>query len=96
MNKEAEEEIISRFKERVPHACPMCLHGRHFGIINGFLDMTLGKILPNVVLRPISLPSMAVVCLSCGYVLDHLLEGLNLSLDTLKTLGVQIEENENE
>lgn len=71
-------EVIKKYSEVVKHIeCPMC-HGQHFSLADGFVVPSLEEELGTVTLGGKSLPCIAVVCDSCGFVSFHAIGKLDL------------------
>lgn len=74
-----QEEIISKIREqRATSNCPRC-GNNSFSLVDGYFNLAIqGQPAGNVQIGGPSVPTIALVCDSCGYISLHALGALGL------------------
>ena len=72
MNKEDLQKVIDKLNAAIPGGveCPMC-HSRNFQVINGSFANILQSKLQELVLDGQSVPSVMIICPTCGFMSQH-------------------------
>ena len=80
LNENEKKELAKALVERIgkPFECPIC-HSKSFTLVDGYIVQGLQDNMNSIVLRnsPI-IPSVAVVCIQCGFMSQHNLGVLGL------------------
>lgn len=80
LNDKEKQELAKTLIDKIgkPFECPIC-HNRHFTIVDGYLIQGLQDNMNGIVLGggPM-IPSVAIVCVKCGFMSQHNLGILGL------------------
>ena len=75
------EKIIKLLEEHgVKSICPMC-GNKQFQIVDGYFNQTIHETIPGVAITGATVPSIAIVCVNCGFISQHALGALGLLPD---------------
>ncbi len=80
LNESKKKEIAKTLLERIgkQYECPIC-HNNHFTIVDGYLVQGLQDNMNSIVLgNGPMIPSIAIVCIKCGFMSQHNLGVLGL------------------
>jgi len=92
MDEVEKNRILNRFRELIPQPeCPMC-HGRHFSVVDSYPINPVAEDYrkPNPLIRR-SIPTVAVVCVKCGFISQHSMAAMGLLDETIHDLSENYE-----
>ena len=88
MRKDLQERIVQELQSKVPlQGCPMCKGGQSFGVAEGLLIHIIHEdesMNPYNMSSGSSLPTVAVVCDNCGYVMQYAVKALLKDWDEIR------------
>lgn len=85
------EKIAAKLNERqIKRECPMCREGV-FIIVDGYVIPVLQANTKNLKLSGKSLPTVAVMCKNCGYLMQFSLGALGLMVENKEEENVKSE-----
>ena len=77
------EKIIKSLEEHgVKLTCPMC-GNKQFQLVDGYFNQTIQETIPGEAKGGATVPSIAIVCVHCGFISQHALGALGLLPDEL-------------
>ena len=83
MDEKEKESVLKRFVEIIPHPeCPMC-HGHQFSVVDTYPINPVADDYrkPGPLIRR-SIPTVAIVCVRCGFISQHSMAAMGLLEET--------------
>jgi hypothetical protein len=77
-DEKQKEQIIKLLEEHgVKSICPMC-RNKQFQLADGYFNQAIQETIPGVAIGGTTVPSVAIVCVHCGFISQHALGALGL------------------
>jgi len=79
LSEEDKKKIVQKLQEKgVRASCPMCGHN-NFTIADGYFNHSIqNQIKSGLVIGGPSIPTIAIICMNCGFTSEHALGVLGL------------------